>query len=383
MAACQGSERISAIEIFPFSLELSQDEYSSKLHRKSFTNICVRLETESGIIGWGETSGATTGAPPEVARAVMEKIAPLVLGSNIFAIEALRAKVKAELPPSNHDRIVNLGFAGFDIACWDLLGKCLGRPINTLLGGRVRESVNYFAYCLSTELEPLVREATAAADQGFTVLYFKAGLDNAFDLKAVAEVREAVGPEIAIRVDVNERWDPQRAFQMLEKLARYSLDWVEAPIDARNLTKMSELRRRTRVPIAGNEFMWSPAEVSTAISLQACDAVVTGPLWLGGLMPLYQVGAICAASGTGLCLHAPPSSGIAVAAELQVMSTLPSIVDGNQTYRGHIVKDVVTGLAELDRGNISVPDGPGIGVTVDEDILRTCATGPSTEWRAS
>ncbi len=374
------AERIAAIDVFPLSLQLTKYEHSSKLYRNSFTNVFIRLETSSGVVGWGESSGGTSGATPEVARAAVEGIAPLVVGGNIFEVERMRAKVKEALPPSNHDRLVNMAFAGFDLACWDAMGKYLGRPINQLLGGRIRDTVNYFGYCFSTEVGELVEEAETAVQNGFRVLYFKVGNDDKRDIEAISAVRAAVGPEIAIRVDVNEHWTPHHALKMLERLQQYDLDFVEAPIDARNLAKMAELRRRTRVPIAGNEFMWSPAEVNTAIASGSCDVVVTGPLWLGGLMPLCQVGAICAASGTGLCLHAPPSSGIAVAAELQILSTLPSIVDGNQTYHGHLVADVVTDLGELKEGNLSVPDQPGIGVEVDEELVRKHTTGPSSRW---
>ena len=297
-------DRIRQIEIFPLSLSLRDPVHSSKMYLdRRFTSLCVRIETEDGIVGWGEANGATSGAPWQVVQATVEHIAPLVLGSSVFQPEALRRRVAEALPPSNLHRLGNLALAGYDMACWDAVGHIVGRPVNELMGGRVRDSVNYFGYCLQTEVEPLVEEALAAVKEGFHVIYFKVGLGNERDLKAVAAVREAVGPAIAIRVDANEDWTPTNAFMMLQRLERYDLDFVEAPIDARNLTKMRELRQRTRVPIAGNEGMWSISEVSTAIELQACDVITTGPQWLGGLLPLYQVGILCAASGIGLCLH--------------------------------------------------------------------------------
>jgi glucarate dehydratase len=136
---------------------------------------------------------------------------------------------------------------------------------------------------------------------------------------------------------------------------------------------MCEIRRVGTVPVALNEGIWSLEETAAAIRLGACDVVVTGPLWLGGLLPLQQTGALCAAHGTGFCLHAPPSSAIAMAGALQVLATVPDLLDGSQTYHaGQLGEDVSQDLVLAD-GCLCVPNRPGLGIEVDEDALARLA----------
>jgi L-alanine-DL-glutamate epimerase-like enolase superfamily enzyme len=375
-AARRSEGRIRSIEIFPLSLELQEHEHTSKLDRARVRNICIKIQTEEGVTGWGEASASTTGTTPESVQAVVEAMAPLVLGASVFEPEAMRRRAIGSLALVTIHRLGNLAAAGYDMACWDAAGKLLGRPVSQLLGGPLRNKVNYFGYCMKSEVDGLVADAVNFAKRGFKVIYFKLGFEPERDLTAVAAVREAVGPDVAIRVDVNEKWEPKQAYWMLRRLKKYDLDFIEAPIDARQLSKMRELRQQTGIPIAGNEMMWSTVEISTAVNLEVCDVAVTGPLWMGGLLPFYQAGAVCAAGGIGLCLHAPPSSGLAVAAALQVMAVLPAALDGNQTYHGYLEDDIVTGLGELEGGDLRVPTEPGLGVAVDEDAVARHSQKP-------
>jgi glucarate dehydratase len=161
---------------------------------------------------------------------------------------------------------------------------------------------------------------------------------------------------------------------MLQRLEPFDLDFVEAPIDARNLSAMRELRASSSIPIAANEGMWSLREAAEAIRQGACDVVVVGPMWLGGLKPLQHLAALCAAHDVGYCHHAPPASSIATAAALHVLSTIPSLEDGNQSYYPrHLRDDVADGLGSLERGKLAVPLGPGLGIDVDESRVAAHA----------
>jgi L-alanine-DL-glutamate epimerase-like enolase superfamily enzyme len=367
---------IVRVETFPVRLRFTEPEVSAKGSRTSFENVIIRLETVEGIVGWGEASGSTTGAPVEAVHAVIERTRPLLEGLSVFDTGELRRRIMVGGRLTNVVRLGHLACAGYDLACWDAAGKLANLPVAQLIGGRVRESVNCFAYSMKVDPDRVAADAAAAAAAGFAVVYVKVGFDRARDL-ALLEIRATVGDDVRIRVDANEGWTLPEARTMIKGMSRFDVEFVEAPIDGRNLSGMRDLRLTTDTPIAANEGIWSLPEAAEAIRHGACDVVVVGPLWLGGLLQVREMASLCDAHGVGYCLHAPPSSAIAMAASLQVLATIPRLGEGNQTYHlGHVVDDVCSGLHALGGGGLQVPAGPGLGIEVDEDRVRSEQSRP-------
>jgi L-alanine-DL-glutamate epimerase-like enolase superfamily enzyme len=357
--------RIARVEAFTVSVPFTAPEESATLQRYGFDNVLVRLETQEGAVGWGETSGAS-GAPVEAVRATIDSLLPLVVGMRVFETGRLRAELIRVGRLANFRRLAHLAAAAFDIACWDAAGKLLARPVHELIGGAVRREVDFYAYPLAKTAEDVAAEALALVDAGFSVVYLKVGLGEARDIQTVAKVRDAVGPQVRIRVDANEAWDVATARRMSTRLEPFAIDFIEQPIDARDLLGMRELRKATRIPLAANQGIWSIAEAQQAIRLESCDVIVTGPLWLGGLLPLQQLGVLCAESGIGFCRHTPPETSITTAAGLHALATLPQLLDGNQTYFYYLAEDVSDSLGERRTSRLAVPEGPGLGIEVDE-----------------
>ena len=356
MSANQG--RIAKVDLFTISVPFVAPEESATLSRLGFDNVLVRLETAEGTVGWGEASGGS-GAPVEVLRAMMEGSKGFVLGRSVFEPELIRSAMIAGGRLANFRRLAHLSMAGFDIACWDAAGKLVGRPIHALMGGALRREIDFYAYPLAKKPQEVAEEAGRFAARGFSVVYLKVGMGDKRDVETVRRTREAVGPAIRIRVDANEAWDLAPARRMSEALAPHDLEFIEQPIDARDLLGMRDLRRTTRVPIAANQGIWSLAEAAQAIRLEACDVIVTGELWLGGLLPLQRVGAVCAEAGIGLCLHAPPTTSIATAAGMHALATVPTLLEGNQTYLYHLREDVCESLGDRNAARLDVPLGGG------------------------
>jgi glucarate dehydratase len=136
---------------------------------------------------------------------------------------------------------------------------------------------------------------------------------------------------------------------------------------------MRELRRTTRIPIAANQGIWSLSEAAAAIRAEACDVIVTGPPWVGGLLPFQRVGALCAETGIGFCRHAAPETSIGTVAGMHVLATVPKLLDGNQTYLYHLAEDASDDLAPAFRARLPVPQGPGLGIQVDEERVAALA----------
>jgi L-alanine-DL-glutamate epimerase-like enolase superfamily enzyme len=373
MSVVNGSSgRIERIDVIIVAVEFTEPETSATLERRGFENVLIRLETDDGAVGWGEASGAS-GAPVEAVRATVEALTPLAVGATVFDTEALRLRLLKRSRMANLRRLAHLALAGIDIACWDAAGQLLGRPVHELIGGAVRSEIDFYAYPLAKSPEQMAEEAASFVSDGFGVVYLKVGIDDRRDEQVVAAVREAIGDDVPIRVDVNEGWDLASARRMSFRLAPYRIEFIEQPIDARDVLGMRELRRATPVPLAVNQGIWSLSEAAQAIRLEACDIVVTGPLWLGGLLPLQRVGALCAETGIGFCRHTPPETSIATAAGLHVLATLPELLDGNQTYLYYLADDVSDSLAPARRARLPVPLRPGLGIDVDEARIAELA----------
>ena len=363
---------IAKIDLFTISVPFVAPEESATLSRLGFDNVLVRLETAEGAVGWGEASGGS-GVPVEILHTMMERSRSFVLGRSVFEPELIRSALITGSRMANFHRLAHLSMAGFDTACWDAAGKLAGQPIHTLMGGALRREIDFYAYPLAKKPQEVAEEAGQFAKRGFSVVYLKVGLGNERDAETVRRTREAVGSALRIRVDANEAWDLATARRMSEALAPSDLEFIEQPIDARDLLGMRELRRTTRVPLAANQGIWSLAEAVQAIRLEACDVIVTGELWLGGLLPLQRVGALCAEAGIGLCLHAPPMTSIATAAGMHALATVPALLEGNQTYLYHLREDVSESLGDRNAARLTIPLGAGLGIEVDESRIKEMA----------
>jgi L-alanine-DL-glutamate epimerase-like enolase superfamily enzyme len=365
-------DAIHRIEIIPVAVPFREPERSATLSRRGFDNVLVRLETEDGAVGWGEASG-TSGAPVAAVRATLEHLVPFALGQSVFRTEGMRGRMLSLGRMANLRRLAHLAIAAVDTACGDAAGQIAGRPLHELLGGAVRDEIDFYGYPLAKAADDVAREARRFCEQGFTVIYLKVGLGDAEDEAVVRAVREGVGPGVRIRIDANEAWDVATARRMSVRLEPYGIDFLEQPIDARNLGAMRELRMTTRIPIAANQGIWSLAEAAAAIRAEACDIVVTGPPWVGGLVPLQRVAALCAESGVGFCRHAAPETSIGTVAGMHALATVPALLDGNQTYLYHLAEDVSDDLAPALRPRLPLPTGPGLGITVDESRVAALA----------
>ena len=246
---------IAKIDLFTISVPFVAPEESATLSRLGFDNVLVRLETAEGAVGWGEASGGS-GVPVEILHTMMERSRSFVLGRSVFEPELIRSALITGSRMANFRRLAHLSMAGFDTACWDAAGKLAGQPIHALMGGALRREIDFYAYPLAKKPQKVAEEAGQFAKRGFSVVYLKVGLGNERDAETVRRTREAVGSALRIRIDANEAWDLATARRMSEALAPYDLEFIEQPIDARDLLGMRDLRRTTRVPIAANQGIW-------------------------------------------------------------------------------------------------------------------------------
>lgn len=329
-------------------------------------NVLVEVHTDAGIVGYGDALGSRSAV---AAEAAIKSVEHILMGEDPFRIEYLVAQMYRRGNWHNQRRFANQAFAGIEMALWDICGKALEQPVYNLLGGKIHDEIHWFGFLQGAGPDELAADARRYVERGFDVLYLKVGMGAQRDLAAVRAVREAVGEEPRLRIDPNEAWDRHTALHMIRQLAPYGLDWVEQPLVFTDLAGAALLRQQVDVPLALDQALFTEADVLAAIRLDACDIVVLGFHETGGLLALKKAAALAAAAGLPLNRHgALGESGISTLAALQVLTTIPNLIDGNQVMHELFVEDVlVEGLLDIEGGRTSVPAGPGLGAEINWD----------------
>jgi glucarate dehydratase len=256
------------------------------------------------------------------------------------------------------------------MAMLDLCGQQAGVPVHALLGGALRESVDYFWYLSGDDLDHLLEYAQVGLDRGYTTFYMKVGLDDAADVSRVRAVRAFISDDVRLRIDANGAWSMTRARTQLAKLHDVHLDFVEQPVRQVPRDLLRDLRQFVTTPVASNEGLWSEEQARERIEARVADVFCFSPYWVGSLRGFQRLGYLVYEHGAQVCKHTHGELGIAATAAQHVMLTLPSIVEGNQQTAAHMVGDVlVERLPIVDGPTWGLPTAPGLGVTVDERLF--------------
>jgi len=349
---------------------------------ESFDRIVVKVETDEGITGWGEVR-VLLGY--DVMRSAIEDgIAPLVEGRSPFEVETFRRLLFIEYTS------VDVFFAGVEMACWDIVGKTLDEPVYELLGGwtapgseqRRREPGESsaepvdLAYCLGIlSPEESAARAREVADAGYTVLKTKAGRDWERDVERIAAMDEATGGDLDFRLDPNQGWRLDEAVRVggaLQDRGVY-LEYMEQPIRVDAHDSLASLRKRTNQPIGPNEDTYIKYNVRELVDRGAMDVAVLDMTPLGGITGLRQAAGICEDANVPSTHHCAGDLGIRTAAILHAVSGIPGFELPIDTVYYAFEDDVIEDRFEIEDGQLSPPEEPGFGVSVDESKLREWA----------
>jgi L-alanine-DL-glutamate epimerase-like enolase superfamily enzyme len=352
----------------------NHNEQSSK------PRVLVRVDTDAGISGWGEAR-ILLSAPATVSL-IEDGIAPQVVGQSPYELESFRAQIMIEYTN------VKPFFAPIEIACWDIVGKDLGKPVYELLGGwttpnqteRERDPGTAaggpppvdVAYCLGIRSpEDSAAKAEAVAADGYDVLKTKAGRDWRQDVERVVAMHEAVDGELEFRLDPNQGWTLDEAVRVaacLEDEGIY-LQYMEQPIRVDMHRELARLRQRTRQPIAPNEDTYIPRNLGALVDAGAMDVAVLDMTPAGGIAGLRELAAVTREAGIPSTHHCAFDLGVRTAAILHAVSGIPGFElppdSAYEEWAGSIVEEPFT----VSEGRIPVPTDPGLGVTVDLDAL--------------
>ncbi len=332
--------------------------------------VLIEVETDAGITGVGESVSSLAA---EMTTAALRSVESLFLGQPIHDVGRLVHEARY-LGTFNHMPWFS-GFvlAGFEMALWDAIGKAAGQPVYRLLGGAVRDEVDYFGFVQGDTTEDLVEDALDLAAAEYGVIYLKVGRGDEVDVRNTAAVREAIGRR-RLRVDPNCAWSVPDAIRMIHALEPYGLDWVEQPTTLLSITAMRQVREAVHVPIAADQAVLTANDVYDFVRQQACDAICLSAHETGGLLAFGRAAAVAAVAGVPICLHGQSVSGITDAAQHHLGLSTPNLTDGNQIMHQLLVEDLVT-TPDLtpSEGKIGLLDGPGLGVELDRDAVERAA----------
>jgi L-alanine-DL-glutamate epimerase-like enolase superfamily enzyme len=331
---------------------------------------CVTfIDTDEGITGVGTEGDQHT---------IMNVIRPLLLGKDPFNIE----RVENELGDAIRGRweLPTKTMAAIDNALWDIIGKACNQPLYKLWGGKVNEPIHvrYWMDCRNPEEQ--AAEAVKAVERGWRAFKIKLGTDPKTDVERVRAVREAVGDDIELCFDINGGYPLGVAINTLKKMARYNPASIEDPVpcvwpyDAGALDNMADIRRMTGIPIEVHSHGPNCEEfVMAVVNKRAADAIHLNVSFVGSVLECRRICAIAEAGGlivTGQssCAELGPRNALM----LHLITSERAFKGTNDSSTHHLEPpsgDIIADEFRTVDGTLRVPEGPGLGVEIDEDKL--------------
>lgn len=366
--------RIVGIAIIPIRLPLHEPFIIAYGTFPDVPTVLVKLTTDDGVVGWGEgtpdafVTGETFGGTVETLR----EIAPALLGRDPRDRTGAMRAVAARITGAPTAR------AALDIALHDLAGRAAGLPIWALLGGRARTVAEISRVVSLKEPNAMATDAVAHVAAGFRTVKLKLGQADqiATDVARVAAVRAAIGPAIAIKIDVNQGWHtPGIAIDAARRIAPYHPAYIEQPIDAHDLDGLAEVRRQAGVPIMADEAIGSPRDALRAVQLRACDLINIKLMKAAGLLGALAINTIAETAGIGCQIGTMVESAIASTAGLHFAHALRNVQTVEMGGPLMLKVDLAPLRDHYQGDRVTLPDGPGLGLSPDEVIVKSHAVG--------
>ena len=348
----------------------AQLRHNTGVHPGYFLRTILELITDEGLIGLGEVGGGDQ-------RGALLKLKPRIVGLDPFQLELIKLKVLRSIYYLSNSRL----YAAIEMACLDIQGKALGRPLSDLIGGRVRDAVPMIGYLFWRYDRPQGGDDTCAEDLadhceelhstlGVKAMKLKAGVLPPDEEARVLELcRARLGPAFGLRIDPNGTWSVATATRIGRRLEPLNIEYFEDP--AWGLEGNAAVRQAVRIPIATNMYPNKFDDLGPAIRLGAVDIVLTDIHYWEGPRGVKDLAAVCRTFNLGVAMHSGAEFGIELAAMLHTASTIPEMHFAGDAHYHYLTDDIIEGgLMKYKDGAIAVPTGPGLGVKLDEDKMR-------------
>jgi D-galactarolactone cycloisomerase len=374
--------KITNVHAHVLEAALSQPFAYSRAWYDTRMAMVVEVETDTGLIGWGESYG-----PAWMTAAAVRSIAPFLIGMDPLRTDFLWQEIYARLRDHGQKGVVVEALSGIDIALWDIKGKHFGVPACQLLGGPLRTEVQAYATGLyrrksGNPTQYLAEEAAGYVADGFKAVKLKVGFGVEEDVEMTRAVRDVIGAGVALMVDANHAYDATAAIRLGRMIEQYDIGWFEEPVPPEDRAGYQKVKTALSIPIAGGECEFTRFGFRDLLVSRAVDIIQPDTCAAGGLSECKKIADMAVAFGVRYNPHVW-GTGIAIAASLQLLAVLPPhtppalsvsepMLEFDRTEHP-IRQALLTRPIEHEHGIVRVPDGPGLGIEIDRHALARFA----------
>lgn len=343
--------------------------HNTGVHPGYLMRTILELITDEGLIGLGEVGGGDQ-------RGALLKLKPRIVGLDPFDLETIKLRVLRSIYYLSNARL----YGAIEMACLDIMGKACGVPVCQLLGGKVRDAIPMIAYLFWRYDRPQGGHDTCAEDLadwcqelhetlGVTAMKLKAGvMDPMEEVRVLTLCRERLGDAFGLRIDPNGVWSVATAVKAGRRLEDLEIQYFEDP--AWGLEGMRAVKEQVRIPLATNMYPNKFDDLGPAIRMNSIDIILTDLHYWEGPRGVKDLAAVCRTFNLGVAMHSGAEFGIELAAMLHTAATLPAMTMQGDAHYHYLQDDIIAGgkLPYVD-GAIAVPQGPGLGVELDEEKM--------------
>ncbi len=374
--------KITKVECLPLTLPYRRPFVLSSGAVSGSAGVLVKIHTDEGVVGIGDSGHGAEPYSGESQDSLMSHIvhiyAPqILLGEDPFNIEKIMTRMERAVKQNNQSKAV------VDYALHDIMGKALGVPLYKLLGGKSAEKLALGHICVTGTPEETTIEAKKVVAAGFRVLKVKVGaLSGDEDVENMRIIRQAVGPDIQIMIDANGAWSYFEAMRILRRMERYDIAVAEQPLPWWDVDGLARLRRKVNVPVFADESAWEPADLLRIIDKEAADGLFIKVAKAGGISRARKWVSIARAAGLSVSCGCMTGSGFEAAAQAHFLisdewtsrfvqeNTGPlTVYNILNTVDENITTDLAKQLPRYEDGFMWVPEGPGLGMELNEDVV--------------
>ena len=362
--------QIVATDIFPIRLNLETPIPMSSGVIASTGNVLVRLTTDAGTEGWGEgvEAPALTGHGQDDIVADLEAMTSLLVGSDPRRVNEIWDRLRRAHPSAS------TALGAIDIALHDVVGKTYGLPVHALIGGPVRDRIPALTLVGSGDSDADLRRVEEKRELGYSWFKIKVGMASAeTEWQTIERASSLVGGDGVLCADANEAWDETEAKKFLAGLEGIPVRFLEQPVSRDDAARLFRVAEASPIPICADE---SAADLASVVEFAGTSlgGVSLKLIKHGGITGVMRGGAICSAGGLAVNLAGKViESSISAAANLHCAAALDQIDYGCSPANQEVSRDVTSEPLVVDRGEFAVPKKPGLGVEVDEAIVRQLA----------
>ena len=359
-------ERIIEISLHKLSIPLIEPFITSLGRDDDAKNVVVRIKTASGLIGFGECSPymPINGESQDTCYSVGQLLAKALLQQDALAIKGINDRMDSIIYANDSIK------SAFDIACYDIAAQAAGQPLYAFLGGKKNKTI-ITDYTVSIgDPDQMAADAVKILERGFPYIKVKLGKHGPTDVIRMTKIREAVGPNIPLRIDANQGWSVDEAIETLQALAPLDIEHCEEPIARWNYLELPRVRQASPIPIMADECLGDEHDAARLIALNACDYMNIKLGKSGGIFHALEIVRLAEQAGIKLQVGAMIESRLAMTAFAHFALCSDQIVHFDFDTALMLREDPVEGGIEYKPGGvIEVPEVPGLGAKISEQWL--------------